>query len=113
MTSIGDWLMLYMLAKNIDQVSFTELVNELKYPDYRFDLDERDSINEELDKLQFQPKNTKKWFVNYYMSSWKCMQRSTLPIHSDPNWSILSNNKYNAENPYKSRGSGYPVDPSV
>jgi hypothetical protein len=60
MTSIGDWLMLYMLAKNIDQVTFTELVNELKYPDYRFDLDERDSINEELDKLQFQPKNTKK-----------------------------------------------------
>ena len=60
MTSIGDWLMLYMLAKNIDQVSFTELVNELKYPDYRFDLDERDSINEELDKLQFQSKNTKK-----------------------------------------------------
>ena len=67
MTSIGDWLMLYMLAKNIDQVTFTELVNELKYPDYRFDLDERDSINEELDKLQFQPKNTKKWFVNYLL----------------------------------------------
>ena len=67
MTSIGDWLMLYMLAKNIDQVSFTELVNELKYPDYRFDLDERDSINEELDKLQFQPKNTKKWLINYHI----------------------------------------------
>merc|ERR1711973_230861 len=43
MTSIGDWLMLYMLAKNTDQVTFTELINHIKYPDYRFDLDERDS----------------------------------------------------------------------
>lgn len=60
MTSIGDWLMLYMLAKNTDQVTFTELINHIKYPDYRFDLDERDSINVELDKLQFQPKEAKR-----------------------------------------------------
>ena len=60
MTSIGDWLMLYMLAKNTDQVTFTELISHIKYPDYRFDLDERDSINVELDKLQFQPKGAKR-----------------------------------------------------
>lgn len=53
MTSIGDWLMLFMIAKNTDSVTFSELINEIKYPDYRFDLDEADSVNEMLDNLQY------------------------------------------------------------
>ena len=31
------------------------------------------------------------------------MTHKILPKHTDPNWSILSNNKYNPENSYKTR----------
>ena len=56
MTSYGDWLMLFMLAKNTDAVIFSEVVDEIKYPDYRFDLDDTDSVNEMLEKLQYLPR---------------------------------------------------------
>ena len=54
MTSIGDWLMLFMLAKNTDRGIYSEVIHEIKYPDYRFDLDENDPENVELLNLQFQ-----------------------------------------------------------
>ena len=54
MTSFGDWLMLYMIAKNLDQVTFSELMDWLKYPDYRWDLDDNDDENDFLDNLQYE-----------------------------------------------------------
>ena len=57
MTSYGDWLMLYMIAKNIDKLTFTELLDWLKYPDYHWNLDENDEENQFLDNLQFEQKS--------------------------------------------------------
>ena len=51
MTSIGDWLMLYMLAKNLNRVTFSDVIDNVKYPDYDFDADEADPENVELEKL--------------------------------------------------------------
>ena len=57
MTSFGDWLMLYMIAKNVDKLTFTELLDWLKYPDYHWNLDENDEENQFLDNLQFEQKS--------------------------------------------------------
>ena len=44
-TSWGDWLMLFMLAKNTDRVTFSQILNNMKQPDFRFDLEPTDDVN--------------------------------------------------------------------
>jgi hypothetical protein len=51
LTSFGDWLMLYMLAKNTDRVIFGQVVDNLKYPDYDYELEETDEHNLLLERI--------------------------------------------------------------
>ncbi|XP_059080250.1 innexin inx2-like [Tigriopus californicus] len=48
MTQFGDWMMLYMLAKNTDRVIFGQIVENLKYPDYHHSLEELDEENQKI-----------------------------------------------------------------
>ena len=50
LTSWGDWLMLFMLAKNTDRVTFSQILINVKQPDWRFDLEPSDKINVDIDK---------------------------------------------------------------
>lgn len=52
MTEFGDWMMLYMIAKNVDRVTFTECMDAINYPDYRYDLEPLDPENVELLKRE-------------------------------------------------------------
>jgi hypothetical protein len=40
-----------MIARNTDRVVFGQLIDELKYPDYRHDLEPSDEENRHLDRL--------------------------------------------------------------
>ena len=50
MTSFGDWLVMFMLAKNTNRVTFSELVMTIKPPNYRHDLDPTDPENVLIEK---------------------------------------------------------------
>lgn len=47
LTEFGDWMMLYMLAKNTDRVIFGQIIENLKYPDYHSSLEELDEENQQ------------------------------------------------------------------
>ena len=49
--SYGDWLVLYMLAKNTNQVTFSEIIMSIKPPGYRHDLDESDLENVMIERV--------------------------------------------------------------
>ena len=51
LTGFGDWMMLLLIAKNTDQVIFTQIMETLKYPDYHYDLEPLDDENQRLAKL--------------------------------------------------------------
>ncbi|TRY68309.1 hypothetical protein TCAL_03015 [Tigriopus californicus] len=48
MTKFGDWMMLYLLAKNTDMVIFGQIVENLKYPDSHDCLEELDEENQKI-----------------------------------------------------------------
>ena len=51
MTGFGDWMMYYLLAKNIDRVIFTQIMEQQNYPDYDYDAEPLDHVNKRLEEF--------------------------------------------------------------
>ena len=56
--SIGDWLVLYMVAKNTNQVTFSEVLMAIKPPNYKHYLDASDPENVEIENAYLMTKNS-------------------------------------------------------
>ena len=52
MTGFGDWMMFYMIAKNIDRVVFTQVMESIKYPDYDYDAEPLDIENKRFEEFE-------------------------------------------------------------
>ena len=51
LTGFGDWMMFYLLAKNVDRVVFTQIMDMgMKYPDYDYDAEPLDHVNKRLEE---------------------------------------------------------------
>ena len=51
MTGFGDWMMYYLIAKNIDPVVFTQIMEVQNYPDYNYDAEPLDVENKRLEEF--------------------------------------------------------------
>ena len=50
MTSFGDWMMYFLVAKNTDRVIFSQMMEMQKYPDYDFEGEPLDIENKKLEE---------------------------------------------------------------
>jgi len=55
MTGFGDWMMMYMMAVNLDRVMFTDIVDGIEYPDYNWNAEPLDQENMALRKHHEMP----------------------------------------------------------
>ena len=50
LTGFGDWMIFYLLAKNVDRVVFTQIMDlGMNYPDYDYDAEPLDHVNKRLE----------------------------------------------------------------